>query len=166
VKFGDRSICAACKPIYVQKLREGASVAGPMDYAGFWTRFGAKFLDGIILQIAGFIMGLGAGIFLRSAGPVITAIVIYPLTFAINAAYNTYFIGKFGATPGKMAAKVRVVNPDGSSVSYGKALGRYFAELLSGLLLMIGYIMAAFDDEKRALHDRICATRVIKVASR
>ncbi|HET6371045.1 MAG TPA: RDD family protein, partial [Nitrospiria bacterium] len=42
------------------------------------------------------------------------------------------------------------------------ACGRYFAEILSGIILCIGYIMAAFDDEKRALHDRICGTRVIK----
>jgi uncharacterized RDD family membrane protein YckC len=43
-------------------------------------------------------------------------------------------------------------------------LGRHFAEMLSGILLGIGYLMIAFDDEKRALHDRICDTRVIKKA--
>jgi uncharacterized RDD family membrane protein YckC len=40
-------------------------------------------------------------------------------------------------------------------------VGRYFSEMLSGMIMMIGYIMAGFDDEKRALHDRICNTRVV-----
>jgi uncharacterized RDD family membrane protein YckC len=47
-------------------------------------------------------------------------------------------------------------------VSYGRAFGRYFGTWLSGLTLGIGYIMAAFDDQKRSLHDRVCDTRVIK----
>ena len=44
---------------------------------------------------------------------------------------------------------------------YARALGRYFAKILSAAICGIGYIMAAFDEEKRALHDRICNTRVI-----
>ena len=41
-----------------------------------------------------------------------------------------------------------------------RAIGRHFSEWLSSILF-IGYIMAAFDEEKRALHDRICGTRVV-----
>jgi uncharacterized RDD family membrane protein YckC len=51
---------------------------------------------------------------------------------------------------------------DGGKVSYGRAVGRHFAKYLSSFTLGIGYIMAGIDDEKRALHDRICNTRVIK----
>jgi len=47
-------------------------------------------------------------------------------------------------------------------VSYGRAAGRYFAKMLSGIIMGIGYIMAGFDSQKRALHDMICDTRVIK----
>jgi uncharacterized RDD family membrane protein YckC len=50
-------------------------------------------------------------------------------------------------------------------VDLGRAFGRYFGKLLSAIILGIGYIMAAFDSEKRALHDMICDTRVIKQAS-
>ena len=81
--------------------------------------------------------------------------------YIIQFGYEVFFIGKFGATPGKMALKIKVINADGSKVSYLKALGRLFAYFLSGIILGIGLIMAAFDDEKRALHDRICNTRVI-----
>ena len=81
------------------------------------------------------------------------------MTIAVG--YETLMIGKYGATLGKMAAKVRVVTAEGGKVSYGRALGRYFSKLLSGMICAIGYIMAAFDEEKRALHDRICNTRVV-----
>jgi uncharacterized RDD family membrane protein YckC len=70
-------------------------------------------------------------------------------------------IGKYGATLGKMACKIKVVTPDGGRVTYLRAFGRYFAKLLSAMICFIGYIMAGFDDEKRALHDRICDTRVV-----
>jgi len=80
----------------------------------------------------------------------------------LPAAYNTYFIGRFGATLGKMACRLKVVTPEGGQVSYARALGRFFSEMISSMILLIGYIMAAFDDEKRALHDRICSTRVVR----
>jgi len=47
-------------------------------------------------------------------------------------------------------------------VTYLRAFARHFAEFLSGIILGIGYLMVAFDREKRALHDHICNTRVIK----
>ena len=83
--------------------------------------------------------------------------------FAIAISYEVFFLGKYGATPGKMACKLRVVMPDGSPISYGRAFGRFFAYILSKLILMIGLLIAAFDGEKRALHDHICGTRVVRV---
>jgi uncharacterized RDD family membrane protein YckC len=81
---------------------------------------------------------------------------------AITAAYFTFFVGALAASPGKLALGLKVVRPDGSAVGYGRALGRYFAGILSWMILFIGYIMVAFDSEKRGLHDMICDTRVIK----
>ncbi len=75
--------------------------------------------------------------------------------------YDVFFIGKYGATLGKMALKIKVVTADGAPVSYLRAFARYFAKVVSALPCMIGYLMAAFDEERRALHDRICNTRVI-----
>jgi len=66
-----------------------------------------------------------------------------------------------GATPGKLALGLKIVRTGGSPISTGLAFGRYLAHLLSGYLLGIGYIMAAFDVEKRALYDRMCETRVV-----
>ena len=49
IRFGEAWVCAACKPTYVQRLREGAPTLAALDYAGFWVRFGAKFIDGLII---------------------------------------------------------------------------------------------------------------------
>jgi uncharacterized RDD family membrane protein YckC len=55
-----------------------------------------------------------------------------------------------------------VVRSNGERITTGRAAGRYFAYLLSAFTLAIGFIIAAFDPEKRAMHDRICDTRVIR----
>jgi uncharacterized RDD family membrane protein YckC len=61
-----------------------------------------------------------------------------------------------------MACNLKVVVEDGERVTYMRAFGRHFAKLLSSMILAIGFIMAAFDDQKRTLHDRICETRVVR----
>ena len=92
------------------------------------------------------------------------AVVVATLVSVLIAAgYEIYFVAGRGATLGKMALGLQIVRADGAPISMGLAAGRYFAQWLSGLILMIGYIMAGFDDQKRALHDRICETRVIHV---
>jgi uncharacterized RDD family membrane protein YckC len=80
----------------------------------------------------------------------------------VHLTYEVFFLGRFGATPGKMVCGLRVVRPTGEKITYLRAFGRFFACQLSGLILCIGYIMAAFDSQKRALHDHICDTRVVR----
>ncbi|HEY3855498.1 MAG TPA: RDD family protein [Verrucomicrobiae bacterium] len=164
IHHGNVYICANCKPTFLQKLKEGIAPAGKLNYAGFGIRGGSRILDVILLYVIMLPANFLLGRFLRPQGTFAVLMVTYPVSISIGAAYYTFFVGKFGATPGKMANKLLVVNPDGSKVGYGKALGRYFsADWISGLFtLCIGYLMAIWDDEKRALHDRICSTRVIR----
>jgi uncharacterized RDD family membrane protein YckC len=61
-----------------------------------------------------------------------------------------------------MALGLKLLRRDGSKLGIGRIIGRYFSHVISAIILCIGYIMAAFDEEKRALHDRICDTRVIR----
>ena len=76
--------------------------------------------------------------------------------------YETLMVGRYGATLGKMAVKIKVVVADGARVSYARAFGRYFAKILSSFTCLIGFIIAGFDNpQKRALHDYICNTRVV-----
>jgi uncharacterized RDD family membrane protein YckC len=175
VAYSGNVVCENCRDIYFQKIREGVAPTAAMVYAGFWIRFVAKIVDGIILFVANTAISIiGALLFTPvmmdatdSGGDSSTAYIFFQLAMmfvqmAVGAAYGSFFIGRFGATPGKMAVGIRVIRPDGSSVSYLRALGRVFAEYLSSLILLIGYIMAGFDEEKRSLHDRICDTRVVR----
>ena len=68
-----------------------------------------------------------------------------------------------GATVGKMALGLRVVTSNGQRLSFMNATGRYFAKIISAIILGIGYLMIAFTDRKRGLHDMIAGTLVIKV---
>lgn len=160
VNFSGAWVCAGCKPQYVQKIKEGVNVGEGFVYAGFWIRVGAKILDTILMQIISGVIGFIIGLSMKGNGaaPILAGVI----GFAIGVAYPVFFLGKYGATIGKMAVKVKVVRSNGEPISYGRALGRTFAEMLSGLILGIGYLMVAWDPEKRALHDRICDTRVVK----
>jgi uncharacterized RDD family membrane protein YckC len=164
VTFDNQIICAACKPMFVQRLREGVTLPGILTYAGFWIRAGAKIIDGLIMAALQYavLIPMGFLAFSSTDGPGIGMILFSQLiSIGIPLVYNTFFIGRFAATPGKMACRLKVVAPDGDRISYARALGRNFAEMISGMILAIGYLMAAFDEEKRTLHDRVCSTRVI-----
>jgi uncharacterized RDD family membrane protein YckC len=167
IRFNDAWICAGCKPAFIQKVKEGVSVAGAMNYAGFWIRFGAIAIDGFIMWIFTMILFIPLEIFMPTSNDnPFVALSFMPLIlllqYAIPAVYDTWFVGKYGATPGKMACKLKIVVADGGRVSYSRALGRHFAKWLSSIILGIGFIMAVFDDERRTLHDRICETRVVR----
>jgi len=170
IRHGNAYICAGCKPVFMQKLSEGANIQTGMHYVGFWWRFAASMIDGIVLLIFNFFIGFLAGI---STMQTMTAqrqsiapfLVAQLLGILVGVSYETILIGKYGATLGKMACKIKVVTADGGRVSYPRALGRYFAKMLNLFTLAIGYLMAAFDSEKRALHDRICNTRVVDAFS-
>lgn len=167
IRFQDSWVCAGCKPAFIQKVKEGVAVAGAMDYAGFWIRFAALAIDAFIMWIVNMVIFIPLGILMPTSpdNPMVVVSfmpVIMLLQYAIPAAYDTWFVGKYGATPGKMACKLKIVVEDGSRVSYLRAFGRHFAKWLSAMILCIGYIMAAFDDQRRALHDRICETRVVR----
>lgn len=168
IRFGEAWVCAACKPLFVQKIKEGVTLAGQMEYAGFWIRLGAWFIDYIVMAIASAIIYIpltvmGVSSFDEPAGFALIQIVSTILNFIMPAAYESWFVGKYAATPGKMACKLKVVMAEGDRVSFARAIGRHFAKYISGLILGIGYIMAGFDEQKRTLHDRICDTRVIKL---
>lgn len=167
LRFQDSWVCAACKPLFFQRLKEGGAVPGILDYASFWPRFGAKIIDIIITNVASGIIQFGAiiPITMISKNQSLIGVVYlisYLLAMGMNFAYYVYFLSKHSATPGKMALGLKVVTPEGAPITAGTATGRFFAEMLSALICGVGYIMAAFDEEKRALHDRLCNTRVVR----
>jgi uncharacterized RDD family membrane protein YckC len=167
IRHGDQFICAACKPVFLQKLKEGVTAPVALNYAGFWIRTLAYIMDSVLMQIIllplSFLIRMGVGGPVNPMQPNLAALFVNtPVSMILVVSYYTFFVGKYGATLGKMALKLRVVNPDGSPVGYGKACGRYFAYIVSSLICLIGFLMVAWDPEKRGLHDRICNTRVIQ----
>ena len=150
----------------------GPAAGHKVRYAGFWIRFAARCIDGVLLAMVNAVvkipltimLGIGGG---RSAGLVFLPVAIglagasVIISIGVGVLYEAYFVSTRGGTLGKLALGLRIVRADGGPVSGSLAVKRYFAQWLSALILLIGYIMAAFDDEKRALHDRLCETRVI-----
>jgi len=168
VQFGEKWVCAPCKPNYLQILQQGLSTSGQMRYGGFWIRVGARIIDSIILQVVNYILLIAIFLIFGIEKSVdnlgriaVMTIIQVCVSMVIALSYEVWFVGKFRATPGKMLCGLVIVRPDGGRVSYMRVLGRQFATGLSALILGIGYIMAGFDSEKRALHDRICDTRVV-----
>jgi uncharacterized RDD family membrane protein YckC len=165
IRHGEDYVCANCKPVFVQKLKEGAKLHGVgLTYAGFWIRFAAKFVDGLILGVPFMAVFFFIGFNAAQSGstePDVLMLIVQLGFYVINMLYTIFFLGKYGATPGKMVCKIHVVTADGDKISYGRATGRFFAEILSGMICNIGYIIAAFDGQKRSLHDHICSTRVV-----
>ena len=172
IHHGNVRICAGCKPVFMQKLAEGAEIrpAGELRYATVSTRFAAVLVDGLLLLVVNAAIRMAAGLspvqigaMPTQNGGVALQFILMGIQMGIGIAYETVMIGKYGATLGKMACKIKVVTADGGQVTYLRALARYFAKLLSSLVCLIGYIIAIFDKpQTRALHDHICNTRVIQ----
>ena len=167
IRYGNSWVCAACKPVFVQKIKEGLNVSGVMAYAGFWIRFGAKIIDYLIIGGLNIVINIPMGFLIGLSGSnastaVGLSMLMQVVNFGTGIAYVTFFLGRFSATPGKMACKLKVVKSNGEKITYLRGFARYFGELVNMFTFTIGYIMAAFDSEKRALHDHICGTRVIK----
>lgn len=138
--------------------------------AGFWLRVVAALIDIVIV----FILQFSLGALLALAGVVTSgpsegsigtmAILVQLFGFALSFAYYIVFTGHGGQTPGKMALRIKVVRCDGSEISYGRAAFREIpAKFISGIILCIGYLMVAFDEQKQGLHDRMADTYVIKL---
>ncbi|MCI0556277.1 MAG: RDD family protein, partial [Anaerolineae bacterium] len=61
----------------------------------------------------------------------------------------------------KMALGIVVTDMNGNRISFGRATGRYFGKILSGLIIYIGYIMVAFTEKKQGLHDMMASCLVL-----
>lgn len=167
---GQLHICAACKPLYLQRLREGGGYRTSLNFATVGRRFGALIIDNLLMQMISMgIQFLFTFMWAMRGGNervfgALTMIFAMLVPILISMLYETLMVGRFGATVGKMALSLRVVRPDGGPLNYSRALGRYWAKFLSQAICYIGFIMAIFDKaERRALHDRLCDTRVIRL---
>ena len=145
----------------------------PAEYAGFWHRFVAFIIDGVILWIPGFLFQIAV----RSLAVVKPAVPFHSRSIIVFAPaaglwgadvvvrwlyYALFEASHFQATPGKMALGLVVTDETGHRIGFGRATGRYFAKLISALILYIGFMMAGWTEKKQALHDILASTLVLK----
>ncbi|MBN6104997.1 RDD family protein [Xanthomonas sp. CFBP 8703] len=149
---------------------------GEVVQAGFWKRTAAYLIDGMLVgmvaQVIQFVImlgffgfsGLGGGSTpdFATAGGIVMLVLVYLVPLGMSALYfGLFHASSKQATLGKMAVGIKVVRTDGSRISVGRGIGRYFGFLLSSLTIFIGFLMAAFTERKQALHDMLCDTLVV-----
>ncbi len=132
-----------------------------MEYAGFWRRFAALIIDYLVISVGGFVLGFVWGIVAGDDGAALVLLQLIAtaggfLYFALMESSTNQ------ATVGKMALGIKVTDLNGDRISFGRALGRTLAKILSTLILLIGFLMAAFTEKKQGLHDMIASTLVVK----
>ncbi len=164
------------------QIRQNVAIGGCP--AGFWIRFVAWIIDSIVLT--GIYIGVLFLIILvvyvalpesslaacldedsglsTSCGSLYTIMGTMPylLGYVVSALYYVIGVSVWSTTVGKRILGLYVLRPDGSRIGPGRALARWLAYIPSSLLLFIGYLMIAFLEDKRGLHDLICDTVVIK----
>ena len=174
-----RVICHACGTVQhpasqciscgVHLIATVSPLQPTYQFAGFWIRFVAYLIDTMILGAVQFAITLAlrlasGGMTESWNGELAMTLVGGLCGMVISLTYAVFFTGYHGQTPGKMALRIQVIRSNGTAMTYGRAfLREVVGKFVSGIILGIGYLMAAFDAQKQALHDRIAGTYVIKL---
>ncbi len=78
--------------------------------------------------------------------------------------YQSFFIWYYGATIGKIIAKIRVIDYNSfERVSFTSSIIRSFTRIFSEMFFYIGFVVAFFNDGRQTIHDRTGRTLVINV---
>jgi uncharacterized RDD family membrane protein YckC len=148
------SLCAHCStPL-------GAAPAGEVPYAGFWRRFAAYLIDTLIVA-AGFV-GVGVIAALVVGKPQVESLLLVLRIVGPWLYFALMWSSPGQASLGKMALGLKVTDEAGNRIGFGRATGRYFAQILTFLSLGIGYAMAVFTRRRQALHDKVAGTLVVR----
>jgi uncharacterized RDD family membrane protein YckC len=142
-------------------------------YGGFWIRFVAVLIDGILVSIVVWPVSIMIGLMIRFAGVAVSmpGIGVHLVNGIVGFSFSAFanWLYEAGmessskqATVGKMALGLKVTDLEGRRISFARATGRHFAKFLSGIIFLIGYIMAGFTERKQALHDMIAGTLVVR----
>lgn len=134
-------------------------MAASTNYAGFWKRFVAYIIDAILISVVLNLVKVGLGSAAATtdanAASGVVSLIISWIYFAYMESSDKQ------ATFGKMALGIRVTDLQGKRITFGRATGRFFSKILSGITLCIGYMMAGWTQKKQALHDLIAGTLVV-----
>jgi len=145
-----------------------------MRYAGFWIRAVALAFDVLIVGvitilvigpfaiIAGLMMGGKVPLDRAQATLEVIAPAVAVLSSWLYSAWGES--SRFQGTVGKYAIGMKVTDDQGARISFGRATVRYWAKWLSTALLLLGWLMVGVTSRKRALHDLVARTQVVRTA--
>jgi uncharacterized RDD family membrane protein YckC/Tfp pilus assembly major pilin PilA len=160
------------RPAEVAPAAAAALSADGLSHAGFWKRVVAYAIDGFLLGVLSWVLSAAVGALILGAAAgggeaAITAALGLTLVLQVLfiAGMWLYFAllesGRGQATLGKRALGIVVTDLSGERIGFGRATGRFFGKMLSGLILAIGFLMAAFTARKQGLHDMLASTLVL-----
>jgi uncharacterized RDD family membrane protein YckC len=123
--------------------------------AGFWRRLAGSIIDSIVV-----------GVVTYALEAVVSQTLGVLLGLVVSAAYFTWFHGRTGQTPGDAALGVRVVDLRdnvGSPIGYNRALLRWLVSIVSGAVLVLGYLWMLWDGRKQTWHDKAAGSLPVHV---
>ena len=155
------------KSVFGDIRQASESKENKVQVIGFGRRFVAMMIDGLIVVFVSFILALLIGmvdVFL--GGGVLPWNLIITIVMLLFSVF--YFTGKWvqtsGQTLGKLMLSIKVVNIDGSSLTFGNLFLRYIGYILSGAVASLGFFWVAIDKKRRGWHDILAKTFVIHLS--
>lgn len=163
-------------PVASVDMSQAVVHGGEVVYAGFRKRLAAYAIDSFLVGIAFYAVfmvaliagGVGMGGLMNMSDATLApgfllvmglAYLSYPLISGLY--YVLMESSGHQATLGKLAVGIKVTDSAGRQLSRGSALARWASHLLNYLTLYIGYLMIAFTDRKRGLHDMVVDSLVV-----
>jgi len=165
-------------PAYAQPVVYAPAPSSP--YGGFWIRFLAYIIDRLILGIVAtplyFLLIMPRLLpFIQDAESngepspqMIAALVGAGVTAGCLVLIGAWLYealltcSSWQGTIGKKVLRLKVTDEAGNRIGFGRSTGRFFAKIISTMIMYIGFIMVGFTDRKRGLHDMIAGTLVTK----
>jgi uncharacterized RDD family membrane protein YckC len=145
-----------------------------VEYAGWWVRFGAALIDGVMVPLGLAAIAVGRNLVLFTLRNQIDAPFVLAFTICADLLMLVfilwYYPGQWaerGQTMGQRMLRVMVVRQDGEMMGFGQGLLRFVVGMsildVIVLGLPIGYLWAAWDAKKQAWHDKVAGTVVVRV---
>jgi uncharacterized RDD family membrane protein YckC len=142
-------------------------------YAGFWRRFAAYLIDGLLMGAAMLIVFIVLGLLGASAAAAggeagaaaALSMLLFVIPFLVVGGWLYFALMESSVrqgTLGKMAIGIKVTDLNGNRISFGRATGRHFAKIVTSLIpLAIGWMLAGWTAKKQALHDMMASCLVV-----
>jgi uncharacterized RDD family membrane protein YckC len=141
-----------------------AARAGQFAYGGFWRRFAARVVDGLVFAfLEAFVVGFAAGLGHRPWSGFVLLLLLLGLFLAALLYEPLMTAGAGRGTLGKQLLGLAVTDLDGNRISVGRSFGRWLATIPAVIPLYLGWVLVAFRRDKRGLHDLLAGTIVIRV---